>query len=271
MVATSANARNSNRDGPFYRRIPVWIGSFDDGAIMRAAFFVLLFGTISVLYVDYRELTAADTALLAPTQTILPPFNPDGPAQSPVPAVTTDPALLQAPLAISLEPGGILRLTGTIEPGSETRFANEIAARGEYVQTVSIDSPGGSVMDALAIGALIREKGFATEVAAGAFCASSCPLILAGGLERIASDKAAIGVHQIYAAAISTDPQRLSRTAGLAMSDAQTTTARISRYLSSSGVDPALWLHALETPPDRLYYLSTKELESLKLVTKIVH
>ncbi|WDR01683.1 hypothetical protein PSQ19_13120 [Devosia algicola] len=259
MVTTAANAHNAGRNGPFYRRTLVWLGSIDDGSIMRFAFFALLFGTLSVLYVDFRELTAADTALAAPLQPILPPFSPGGPDATSAPEITTDPAILRAPLVISLEPGGILRLTGTIEPGSDTRFAKEIAARGEYVETVSLDSPGGSVMDALAIGALIRDKGFATEVAAGALCASSCPLVLAGGVERLASDKAAIGVHQIYAAAMSTDPVALSRTAGLAISSAQSTTARVSRYLTSSGVDPALWLHALETPPDRLYYLSTEE------------
>ena len=35
------------------------------------------------------------------------------------------------------------------------------------------------------------------------------------------------------------------------------------------GVDPALWLHALETPPDRLYYLSPEELTTYKLVTEM--
>lgn len=125
-------------------------------------------------------------------------------------------------------------------------------------------------MDALAIGALIHEKGLATSVAAGALCASSCPLIFAGGKERIASDQAAIGVHQIYAAAITADPKSLASAAGVAMSDAQSMTAVITRYLSSTGVDPALWLHALETPPDRLYYLTSTEMEELRLVTKVI-
>jgi hypothetical protein len=33
------------------------------------------------------------------------------------------------------------------------------------------------------------------------------------------------------------------------------------------GVDAAVWLHALETPPDRLYYLSPTELTGYRLVT----
>lgn len=54
------------------------------------------------------------------------------------------------------------------------------------------------------------------------------------------------------------------------MADAQATTARISRHLAEMGVDPALWLHALDTPPQALYYLSPKELEDYKLVTSPV-
>ena len=74
-------------------------------------------------------------------------------------------------------------------------------------------------------------------------------------------------MHQIYAAALAGAPQDNARMAGLAMSDAQTITARIMASLTRSGVDPALWLHALETPPDQLYYFSPEEMNSLKLVT----
>ena len=71
-------------------------------------------------------------------------------------------------------------------------------------------------------------------------CASSCPLFFAGGVTRTAGKKAAIGVHQFYAVTQGeTNPAQ-------AMSDAQSTTARISRHLAEMEVDPALWLHALD-------------------------
>jgi hypothetical protein len=109
----------------------------------------------------------------------------------------------------------------------------------------------------------VRELGIATVVADGALCASSCPLFFAGGKTRSAGEKAAIGVHQFYAATLSeTAPEQ-------AMADAQATTARISRHLSEMGIDPALWLHALDTPPRALYYLSPDELAEYKLVTKV--
>jgi hypothetical protein len=203
-----------------------------------------------------------------PMQPILPPFDPDGPADGVSPNVTTSPDLLDQPVDIALTTGGQLTLTGTFDPGSFERFAAEIEARGEYVETVVLDSPGGSVVDALAIGSLIHEKGLATKVAAGSLCASSCPIVFASGEDRIASTQAAIGVHQIYAAALAGDPQSALRVAGTAMSDAQSTTADIMSHLTQTGVDPALWMHALATPPDRLYYFTTEEMTRLKLVTE---
>jgi hypothetical protein len=253
-----------------YQRLVRWIGEVDDGNILRIAFFALLAGTASVLFVDYRELTEGEGAALAmPIQPILPPFDPDGPGTSAHPAITTSPETLQQPLEIALAGGGELHLTGSIGIGSAALFAAEIEARGEYVETILLDSPGGSVVDALAIGSLIHEKGLATKVAAGSLCASSCPLILASGSTRLASPDAAIGVHQVYAAALSADPQQAMRMAGVAMRDAQTTTAEIISHLTMTGVDPALWLHALETPPDQLYYFSPEEMTRLKLVTEL--
>ena len=270
-MKTEANARIDTREGPFYRGLIERVAAIEDGNILRVAFFALLAGTASVLYVDYRELTANEGAALAmPMRPILPPFDPEGPADGTAPTVTTSPAVLEQPLEIMLITGGELHLSGSIDLGSAARFADEIEARGEYVETVVLDSPGGSVVDALAIGSLIHEKGLATKVAAGSLCASSCPIIFASGAERIASPESAIGVHQIYAAALSGDPQNALRVAGTAMSDAQSTTGEIIGHLTKTGVDPALWLHALETPPDRLYYFSPEEMTRLKLVTELV-
>lgn len=245
-----------------------WQSALSDGAIIRAAFYAMLAGTLTVLYLDYNELTASDAATVAtPYEPVLPAFDPDGPATAPGPAVTTDFETLRQPLTVELVPGGILKVTGSFDPGSADRFAAEVDARGEYVETVVFDSPGGSVADAMKIGTLISEHGFASRVEAGGLCASSCPLAFAGGRERHATTTSAIGVHQVYAAAQAGALQTAALAAGNAMSEAQKTTATISRHLSALGVDPAVWLHALETPPDRLYYLSPDELTGYRLVT----
>ena len=44
-------------------------------------------------------------------------------------------------------------------------------------------------------------------------------------------------------------------------------TADVSRHLEEMGVKSGVWLHALETPPDRLYYLTPEEMKAFALVT----
>jgi len=268
-MRTEANARAASRSGPFYRGVIERVAALEDGAVLRFAFFALLAGTLGVLYVDFAELNQNHSALTFTPAPILPPAVTEGTEGRPRPPVTTSPDLLEAPLTIELGTGGALRLTGTIDPGAAARFAAEIEARGEYVQTVVLDSPGGSVMDALEIGALIHEKGLATQVPAGHLCASSCPIVFASGAERIAGADSAVGVHQVYAAALSADPVDALGVAGVAMADAQAVTARITRHLAETGVDPTLWLHALETPPTQLYYFTIEEMQRLRLVTRI--
>jgi Predicted periplasmic protein len=267
-MKSDANARADSDTGPFYRGVIAALARIEDGAILRFAFFALLAGTLGVLYVDFREMSRATPEALTYTpQPILPPATTEDGGGRERPALTTAPDVLDDPLALALGSNGVLTLTGTIDPGSAARFAEEVAARGEYVSTVLLDSPGGSVNDALEIGRLIQEKAYATEVRDGGLCASSCPIIFASGAERRAGRDAAIGVHQIYAAALSASPVDALSVAGIAMADAQSVTAEVSRHLGASGVDPAVWLHALETPPDRLYYLSVEELERYRLVT----
>jgi hypothetical protein len=254
------------------RRNPIvrYLARFDDGEIVRFAFIGLLAGSAAVLGLDVKALFDRDAAAAATEVTpdlvyLEPVLAPDqdgaAPSLGTPPSIDVDEEILRRPLALDLEPGGVLRAQGSIDIGAAARFAAEIEARGEYVRTVSLNSPGGSLDDALAISRLVREKGYDTEVADGSVCASSCPLVMAGGTERRAGEGAAIGLHQFYA--IGEGPTGVAQ----AMSDAQATTARISRHLAEMGVDPALWLHALDTPPRSLYYLSREEMVGYDLVT----
>lgn len=253
------------------RRVINWAAAFEDGAIIRAAFFGLLTATAVILYLDYTELSGQQPVGLPSELTpILPAFDPNDPGGTPAPDIATPMEVLRAPLEVKLGRGGALEVTGTIMPGSADAFAAQIETYGEYIKSVSLNSPGGSVGDALAMGRLIRDKGYTTSVGAGGLCASSCPLVFAGGTEREAAPDAAIAVHQIYAAAPA-DTSMAARlaAAGDAMSDAQSMTAQISRYLMEMGVDAEVWLRALETPPDRLTYISSVDLIRLKLATRL--
>lgn len=273
-MSTFEDADVDELAGPPRRRNIVmrYLSRFNEGEALRWAFRGLLVGTITVLALDLRDLGAANgwwwtqEAATASTsaEPILPPVvTTDAPLPSADPRqlVTAGEEALRQPISFVLAPGGVLTATGSIDQGAAVRFEAELSARGEYVKTVSLNSPGGALDDAMAMAKTVRQRGLTTEVADGALCASSCPLLFAGGKKRLAGEKAVIGVHQFYAAsATPTEPAQ-------AMADAQATTARISRHLTEMGVDPALWLHALDTPPRALYYFTPKELASYKLVT----
>lgn len=156
---------------------------------------------------------------------------------------------------------GRLRMTGTIAPGDAGRFADWLETSAYQLETVELDSPGGSVTDALEIGRLLRAAGADTAVAAGDICLSACPYILAAGLRRSAGDPAYIGVHQHYFDENTVLP------AFLAVKDIQRGQGLVLEYLLEMGIDPGLMTHALSTPPEEIYILLRRELEDYALVT----
>jgi hypothetical protein len=253
-----------------------WLNATPDDAILNWLFGAMLIATVSVLGLDYWQMSqAAEQQASIETATPDTPSNPAKPSDVPLtparrdgdkrvgPLRVSDKALGQA-MTFELVGNGKLMATGTVTPGTADTFAAEVEKRGSYVKTVVLHSPGGSVQDALRMGRLIRDKGFGTEVESGKYCASSCPLIFAGGVERRAGEKAAIGVHQVFAAPGSIVPA--SNASG--MDQAQRISAQCQKYLRDMGVDLGVWVHAMETPKDELFYFRPDELLSLKLATQ---
>jgi hypothetical protein len=255
------------------QRFHAWLSDHADETVLRWIFRSVVTVTIIVLAVDLAgmngllgnpelaEITQEQPSFNLPSivPSVLAPLLPGGDKRL-MPLPQPDGAMAK-PMTFELVGGGKLMATGTITPGISESFAAEIGKRGDYIKTVVLNSPGGSVTDALAMGRLIREKKFATEVEAGKYCASSCPLVFSGGVERRADDKAAIGVHQV--AAIST-ANALPRDE---MSAAQNISARCQRYLGDMGISLQVWVHAMETPHDKLFVFKPDELKSLNLVT----
>jgi hypothetical protein len=261
------------------QRFHAWVSDHPDQAILRWVFRGMIAVTVVALAVDLAgmngylrssepatapaeirpDLPALDLPSLVPS--ILTPLLPGGDKR--LVAVPQPDGALAQPMTFELVGGGRLMATGTITPGISTSFAAEVGKRGDYIKTVVLNSPGGSVTDALAMGRLVREKKFATEVEAGKYCASSCPLVFAGGIERRAGERAVIGVHQVAALG--------SATGGLPrdeMSVAQNISAQCQRYLGDMGISLQAWVHAMETPHDKLFVFKPDELKSLKLVTE---
>jgi hypothetical protein len=243
--------------------------STDDGTLMRHAFLTLLGASAIFVVIDFREISVMNAALpghdpMRTGQPVLPPALTEGVPNAPPVQPASAPEVLRQPIRFELLSGGVLLAEGSIEPGAADRFAKEIEARGEYVKTVSLNSPGGSVDDAIAMSKLIRERQLGTRVASEALCASSCPIVFAGGVSRMAEKDAVIGVHQVFNGGTERpSPEQ-------AMASAQATTARVARHLDEMGIGAQLWINALETPPDRLYYLTPAEMAEFKLTTEPV-
>ena len=115
---------------------------------------------------------------------------------------------------------------GKIEAGSVVRFRKVLGQLGGRKLPVLIDSGGGKVREALAIGRLLRSRGLDVAVTGTVFtpcaatdtacrkaktegvltglprarlskCASSCAFILAGGTRRLVGAETFVGVHRI--------------------------------------------------------------------------
>jgi hypothetical protein len=258
------------------QRFHAWLVERADEAILRWIFRGFVMVTIAVLAVDLAstqgwivlrgpapaEVSEDSPALNLPSllPSILAPLLP-GADKRLMPLPQPEGATAQ-PMTFELVGGGKLMATGTITPGSSEGFAAEVGRHSEYIKTVVLNSPGGSVTDALAMGRLIRARNFATEVEPGKYCVSSCPLVFAGGVERRAGDGATIGVHQVAAIhSTANGPPRDE------MSLAQNISARCQRYLGDMGISLQVWVHAMETPHDKLFVFKPEELKSLKMVT----
>jgi hypothetical protein len=263
------------------QRFHAWLSENADEAILRWIFRSVLLVVIAMLVADLAringwiiypdplaepaEIKEDSPALSLPSllPSILAPLLPDSETRL-VPLPQPEGALAK-PMTFELVGGGRLIANGTITPGISQKFAAEAERHGEYIKTVVLNSLGGSVADAMAIGRLIREKQFATEVEAGKYCVSSCPLVFAGGIDRRAGEKAVIGVHQVAAIrSAANGPPRDE------MSDAQNISARCQRYLGDMGINLQVWVHAMETPHDKLFVFKPDELKSLNMVTTAV-
>src|ERR1700716_1313949 len=260
------------------QRFRGWLLDRADEAILRWIFRSVLIVTVAVLAIDLAsmqgwivypdpavtpvEIQPSLPALNLPSlvPSILSPLLPGNDKRlTPLPQPA---GALAEPMTFDLVSGNKLMATGTITPGISQSFAAEVARHGDYIKTVVLYSPGGSVTDALAMGQMIRDKKFATEVEPGQYCVSACPLMFAGAVERRAGDGDTIGVHQVAALhSAANGPPRDE------MSIAQNISARCQRYLGDMGISLQVWVHAVATPHDRLFVFKTDELKSLNFVT----
>ena len=174
--------------------------------------------------------------------------------------------MLAEPMIFRMGSNGRVSAVGRIVTGSAQAFADFLAVQAprdnpKAVRVIYLHSPGGVVSQALRMSRLIRDRELATHVPRNGYCASSCPLVLAGGTKRSAGKPSWIGVHQIFAG------RTAFGTIQQGMHQAQLISARTQSHLVTMGIDPKAWLHAMVTPKDKLYLFTRKQLVEYRWIS----
>ncbi len=163
-------------------------------------------------------------------------------------------------------------------PKEFDEFARERQLRGA---TVVLDSSGGSVNDAIALGRRWRNLGILTtvgtsldphngdraEIAPQAYCESMCVFLLLSGKARYVPDGAHVRVHQIWMGDRADDAKAASYSAQ-DMMIVERDIGRLAKYTFDMGGAGDLLSLALSVPPwEDLHELSSAELRLTNLVT----
>ncbi|KQI68758.1 hypothetical protein AN189_07670 [Loktanella sp. 3ANDIMAR09] len=182
------------------------------------------------------------------------------PGSRPIPATTDMPSRLEFVDTV-WNGAPVITLTGTIAPGDADRFATFLASVDPAPEQAFLNSPGGSVSDALTLGRALRDAGIGTRMTGTDICLSACPYILSSGTTRQVEYGALVGVHQHYFG------ENTALPAFLAVEDIQRGQGEVMTFLDEMGVDPLVMQHALVTPPDEIYLLTAQELTAYRIVT----
>ena len=132
------------------------------------------------------------------------------------------------------------------------------AMRNHDIDTIVLNSPGGSIWEGLNIAGMIFDKELTTYVPKKGRCASACAFMFFAGSKRRASGK--LGVHQFYSA-----------------NDTKTKKIATVEFGSQFTVSEIIgFLNEFDTPPfvfekmfaqKQMYYFSENEIQKLNTVT----
>lgn len=171
----------------------------------------------------------------------------------------------------------VIRLDGEIRPGDADRLASllrdEVAipclAAGycPFSAVLSLESPGGSLDEALQLARLVREYQLITYLPEASSCNSACVFVFLAGytdyenlfhIRRFAHDGAQLGIHR---PSIDLDqPSYTGQTVERIIELMDEVKAEAVRQFVNARMPLALLEQMYATPPDRMYTLSPAEL-----------
>lgn len=174
---------------------------------------------------------------------------------------------------------------GAVSEKTATEFEAFASSGDLRGATIVLDSEGGSVLSALALGRAIRRLGMTTTIgktsvisrangdasratlSPNADCESMCVFILLGGLRRHVPPEARVLVHQIWLGNKSKRALEANYSAN-ELSLVQRDLARLARYTIEMGGGIELIETAARVPPwEPLYALSRDELRRMRITT----
>jgi hypothetical protein len=186
---------------------------------------------------------------------------------------------------VACEPNchGWISAVGIITQDSPKEFDNFARGRDLTGATVVLDSSGGSVNDAIALGRRWRGLGLLTTVGTSilnhsakgdrgtvnpdAYCESMCVFLLLSGKTRYVPDSAHVRVHQIWMGDRADDAKEANYSAQDLMI-VERDVGRLAKYTFEMGGAGDLLSLALSVPPwEDLHEMSRDELRDTHLVT----
>jgi hypothetical protein len=147
--------------------------------------------------------------------------------------------------------GRQLRLVGNLAAGAAARFES-LLGQSPAVKEVVLTSPGGRMLEAQRMAALIRKRGLDTRV--DDHCMSACASVLLAGRTRTAPETARVGFHQ-------------PSFPGFNAYELRDGTEKIRAEYLAAGVDDRFAQRALVTPAQSMWVPSPEELVEAGVLT----
>ena len=142
--------------------------------------------------------------------------------------------------------------SGPVKAGDAQRLAELLAAADATRRPflgIFLNSPGGSIKEALRMAHDIRASGHTTAVSSNYECASACFLLVAAGRERMIFRGARIGVHSASEKGIETP-------------EAAAATLTMAREAAQLGVPDSVIGHMVATRASGMQWLTKDELSA---------